>query len=160
MHDVLPSYLASISKILFELLELRQHVCVVCTMDELRQKALADVNQLALSAFLTATFVALVATPRLRRLAFATGFVDQPMARKDHPDATPYLGGVAIMLGVRRPTITLIIGSLEKAGLIANGHRGEIVITDRKKLEAASCECYATVRANFARLLPEVGAAS
>jgi len=67
---------------------------------------------------------------------------------------------LAIMLGVRRPTITLIIGSLEKAGLIANGHRGEIVITDRKKLEAASCECYATVRANFARLLPEVGAAS
>jgi len=65
---------------------------------------------------------------------------------------------LAIMLGVRRPTVALIAGSLEKAGLIANGHRGAIVITDRKKLEAASCECYATVKANFARLLPDMPA--
>ena len=65
---------------------------------------------------------------------------------------------LAIMLGVRRPTVTLIVGSLEKAGLITNGHRGAIVITDRKKLEAASCECYATVKANFARLLPDMPA--
>jgi CRP-like cAMP-binding protein len=63
---------------------------------------------------------------------------------------------LAIMLGVRRPTVTIIVGTLEKAGLIANGHRGAINIANREGLEAASCECYATVKANFARLLPEI----
>jgi CRP-like cAMP-binding protein len=63
---------------------------------------------------------------------------------------------LAVMLGVRRPTVTLIVGTLEKAGLIANGNRGAINIADRKGLEAASCECYAAVKANFARLLPEI----
>jgi CRP-like cAMP-binding protein len=63
---------------------------------------------------------------------------------------------LAIMLGVRRPTVTIIAGTLEKAGLIANGHRGTINIADRKGLEAASCECYATVKSNFDRLLPEI----
>ena len=65
---------------------------------------------------------------------------------------------LAIMLGVRRPTVTLIVSALEKAGLIANGHRGTINIANRKGLEAASCECYATVKANFRRLLPEIPA--
>jgi CRP-like cAMP-binding protein len=63
---------------------------------------------------------------------------------------------LAIMLGVRRPTVTLIVGALQKAGLIANGIRGTIDITNVKGLEAASCECYAAVKANFARLLPEI----
>lgn len=63
---------------------------------------------------------------------------------------------LAIMLGVRRPTVTIIAGTLEKAGLIANGHRGAISILNRQGLEAASCECYATVKDNFARLLPEI----
>jgi CRP-like cAMP-binding protein len=62
---------------------------------------------------------------------------------------------MAIMLGVRRPTVTIIAGTLEKAGLIS-GHRGTINIIDRAGLEAASCECYATVKAHFARLLPEI----
>ncbi len=64
---------------------------------------------------------------------------------------------MAVMLGVRRPTVTLVLGALEKAGILVNGgHRGAIVIADRKKMEAASCECYATVKANFARLLPDI----
>jgi CRP-like cAMP-binding protein len=66
---------------------------------------------------------------------------------------------LAVMLGVRRPTVTLIAGALQKAGLITNGHRGVINIADHRRLEAASCECYATVKANFARLLPEIPAA-
>ena len=62
---------------------------------------------------------------------------------------------LSIMLGVRRPTVTLIMGDLQKAGLIEH-RRGTIQIVDRNALEAASCECYATVKANFARLLPEM----
>jgi CRP-like cAMP-binding protein len=65
---------------------------------------------------------------------------------------------LAVMLGVRRPTVTIIAQALGKAGLLSNGQRGVINILDRKGLEAASCECYATVKANFARLLPEIPA--
>jgi hypothetical protein len=32
-------------------------------------------------------------------------------------------------------------------------HRGHMQILDRAKLEAASCECYGIVRAEFTRLL-------
>ncbi len=50
---------------------------------------------------------------------------------------------MAMMLGVTRPTVTLVAGTLQKAGLITY-HRGRITIVDREKLEAASCECYRT----------------
>jgi hypothetical protein len=45
---------------------------------------------------------------------------------------------LAIMLGVRRPTVTIIAGALQKAGLIS-GPRCLINIADRKGLEAACC---------------------
>ena len=61
---------------------------------------------------------------------------------------------VAEMLGVRRPTITLIVGNLQRAGLISV-RRGHVTILDRDGLEAACCECYATVKASFSRLLPQ-----
>lgn len=56
------------------------------------------------------------------------------------------------MLGVRRPTVTLAAGMLHGAGLIRY-RRGVIEILDRDRLEAASCECYAVVRQNIARIL-------
>jgi Mn-dependent DtxR family transcriptional regulator len=48
---------------------------------------------------------------------------------------------IATMLGVRRPTVTLVIGSLQRAGLIEET-RGRIAIRDRKHLETACCDCY------------------
>jgi CRP-like cAMP-binding protein len=60
---------------------------------------------------------------------------------------------LAVMLGVRRPTVTIVAGALHKAGLIDYGHR-RVVILDRKALEAASCECHRVVKAHFDRLLP------
>jgi CRP-like cAMP-binding protein len=50
---------------------------------------------------------------------------------------------VAIMLGATRPTVTVVAGTLQRAGLITY-HRGHITIVDREKLEEASCECYRT----------------
>jgi CRP-like cAMP-binding protein len=47
----------------------------------------------------------------------------------------------AMMLGASRPTVTLVAGTLQKAGLITY-HRGVVTILDREKLESASCECY------------------
>jgi CRP-like cAMP-binding protein len=62
---------------------------------------------------------------------------------------------MSVMLGVRRPTVTLVIGDLQKAGLIET-QRGVIHVANRPGLEQASCECYETVKAAFARLLPEM----
>jgi CRP-like cAMP-binding protein len=50
----------------------------------------------------------------------------------------------AMMLGTSRPTVTVVAGTLQKAGLITY-HRGHLTIVDRENLEAASCECYRTV---------------
>jgi CRP-like cAMP-binding protein len=62
---------------------------------------------------------------------------------------------LALMLGVRRPTVTLVVASLQSAGLIES-RRGSIRIIDRLGLETASCECYHVVRATWRRLLPEL----
>jgi len=48
---------------------------------------------------------------------------------------------VTMMLGAARPTVTIVAGTLQKAGLISY-RRGTVSILEREKLEAASCECY------------------
>jgi CRP-like cAMP-binding protein len=50
---------------------------------------------------------------------------------------------VAMMLGVNRSTVTVVAGTLQRAGLITY-HRGKVAILEREKLESASCECYRT----------------
>jgi CRP-like cAMP-binding protein len=52
---------------------------------------------------------------------------------------------LAEMLGVRRATVTVIAGALQKAGVI-NYSRGRIHIVNRRGLESVACECYAVVR--------------
>ncbi|WP_026289325.1 Crp/Fnr family transcriptional regulator [Thioalkalivibrio sp. ALMg11] len=59
---------------------------------------------------------------------------------------------IAHILGVRREGITCAAGKLQKAGLIEY-HRGHITVLDRPGLEACACECYASVRAEYHRLL-------
>jgi CRP-like cAMP-binding protein len=58
---------------------------------------------------------------------------------------------LAIMLGVRRPTVTVIMGKLEEEGLVTTRY-GRIRVLNRKLLEKRSCECYEVVRAHFRRL--------
>jgi CRP-like cAMP-binding protein len=59
---------------------------------------------------------------------------------------------LAVMLGVRRPSVTLAVSALQRAGLIEYGHK-RLLILDRTGLEAASCECYRVVKKSFTRLL-------
>jgi CRP-like cAMP-binding protein len=59
---------------------------------------------------------------------------------------------LAQMLGVRRPSVTVAAGRLQKAGLIQY-QRGRIRIADRARLEGASCGCYERVRQDIDRLL-------
>jgi len=69
--------------------------------------------------------------------------------RKEFPMTQEFL---AAMLGVRRPSVTLALGALQRAGLIDYGH-GHMVVLDRAGLESASCECYTVLRRLFTRLL-------
>ena len=63
---------------------------------------------------------------------------------------------LAFMLGVRRAGVTVAMQALQDRHLVRYG-RGWVSIVDRAGLEAASCECYATVHAHYERLLPRGG---
>ena len=58
---------------------------------------------------------------------------------------------LAMMLGSTRPTVTVVARHLQQAGVIRYTH-AKIEILNRKRLEAMSCECYSTVKAEFDRL--------
>jgi CRP-like cAMP-binding protein len=60
---------------------------------------------------------------------------------------------IAEMLGVGRPTVSLVARTLQNAGLIQY-RRGSITILDRPGLEEVSCSCYGIVCRAFEQLLP------
>ena len=60
---------------------------------------------------------------------------------------------IANMLGVRREGITEAALKVQKAGFIKYT-RGHITILDRTGLENRTCECYAVVKAEYDRILP------
>ena len=51
---------------------------------------------------------------------------------------------LAHMLGMRRASVNVALGSLQKARLITFV-RGAVFVRDRSGLEAAACECYASI---------------
>ena len=61
---------------------------------------------------------------------------------------------LAQMLGVTRPTISLVGQELQGAGLIHYA-QGRLTVDNRPGLEAVSCECYAVVSAAFEEMLGE-----
>jgi CRP-like cAMP-binding protein len=61
---------------------------------------------------------------------------------------------IAVMLGVRRSTVSIAAGTLQKAGVIRYQH-GRITILDRVGLENAACECYEAVATEYRALFGE-----
>jgi CRP-like cAMP-binding protein len=61
---------------------------------------------------------------------------------------------VASLLGVRRESITEAAGRLQHGGFIQY-RRGHIDVLDRIGLQSRACECYAIVKTEMNRLLPE-----
>jgi CRP-like cAMP-binding protein len=61
---------------------------------------------------------------------------------------------IAEFLGANRTTVSLAAAALQTAGFISY-QRGSIDIQDRAGLERASCECYASVRDQTARIWRE-----
>jgi CRP-like cAMP-binding protein len=61
---------------------------------------------------------------------------------------------IANMLGVRREGVTEGASRLQSAGLIRYS-RGRILVLNRAELEKRTCECYAVVKKEYDRLLPD-----
>jgi CRP-like cAMP-binding protein len=61
---------------------------------------------------------------------------------------------IANMLGVRREGVTEAARHLQELGLIRYV-RGHITVLDRPGLEQRTCECYAVVKKEYDRLLPD-----
>jgi CRP-like cAMP-binding protein len=60
---------------------------------------------------------------------------------------------IAQMLGVRRPSVTVIVRGFEKQGMVQTS-RGRIRISSRPELERAVCECYHFVRRQIDNVMP------
>jgi CRP-like cAMP-binding protein len=59
---------------------------------------------------------------------------------------------LAMMLGVRRSSVSAVMGELQRRGVVRYS-RGRVSILDRKALQAGACECYRLTKAEFDRAL-------
>lgn len=60
---------------------------------------------------------------------------------------------IAVMLGVRRESVTQAALKLQTIGAIRYS-RGHITVVDREEIEDSVCECYGVVKNEYDRLLP------
>lgn len=73
--------------------------------------------------------------------------------RSDGNELTVTQDTIGNLLGVRRESVTLILGQFQKDHLIERA-RGRITVLNRTKLEKRVCECYSVVQDEYERLLP------
>ena len=55
---------------------------------------------------------------------------------------------LAQLLGTNRPTVSVLVSVLEKAGIL-NVEGRWVTISDRKRLKGAACECYDVIRKTY-----------
>lgn len=61
---------------------------------------------------------------------------------------------LAVAFGARRPTVTLVIRSLQAAEILETT-RGTITVVDRSGLKQIACECYQAIRKNYRRVFAQ-----
>ncbi len=61
---------------------------------------------------------------------------------------------LAVAFGVRRPTVTLSLRSLQAAQILETTRR-TVTVVDRAGLEQISCECYEAIRRNYERVFAQ-----
>jgi CRP-like cAMP-binding protein len=83
-----------------------------------------------------------------RRCARALLEIADRIGSPDLPLTQQFL---ATLLGVRRPTVTLAVGTLHRAGAIQYRRR-QIVVSDAARLQSLSCDCYAVTKRRFETL--------
>lgn len=59
---------------------------------------------------------------------------------------------LAHFLGVRRQTVTVVVGELQKSGCLLSRH-GVVRILSRRGLEASCCECYRVARSLYEQIV-------
>ena len=55
---------------------------------------------------------------------------------------------LAQLLGTNRPTVSVLVSALEKAGIL-NVEGREVTLADRDRLKEAACECYDVIRETY-----------
>jgi len=73
--------------------------------------------------------------------------------RSDSNELEVTQGMIGNLLGVRRESVTQILGQFQKDGLVELT-RGCVTVLNRSKLEKRVCECYSVVQTEYERLLP------
>ena len=87
--------------------------------------------------------------PVLERMCRWLLMIHDRAEMKEFPITQEFL---AEMLGVRRQTISIIAGTLQKADLITY-RRGVVQILNRKGLEEGACECYEVMKTSYSRII-------
>ena len=116
------------------------------TSEEIRMRILEFVQEQTLSLSQLATCNRLHnAEERLARWLLMVG----DRIQSDTMDLTQEF--LAQMLGAQRTTVTMVAGTLHRAGLIEY-KRGTLHIVNRRELEAAACDCYGVTRRLYSNL--------
>jgi CRP-like cAMP-binding protein len=55
---------------------------------------------------------------------------------------------LAQLMGTNRPTVSVLVSALEKAGIL-NVEGREVTLADRDRLKGAACECYDVIRKTY-----------
>lgn len=62
---------------------------------------------------------------------------------------------LAMLLGVRRPTLSVILHAFQNAGMISL-ERSAVTVQDRDRLERATCECYRMIKEHYEEVRPKL----
>jgi Mn-dependent DtxR family transcriptional regulator len=62
-------------------------------------------------------------------------------------------------LGIRRASVSVAAGSLQKAGMISYT-RGNVTVLNRGKLEETACDCYEIIQQQKSKWQAETGSAA